>query len=252
MIVGWKEDAGHLGSIVIEYLSNGINAEAFCEIEPVGFYSLGGVAVSRDVAQFPEAAFYYARRHDLVLYDGNEPGLEQYEHLSAIADFAEHHCRIKELYTVGGTVSAIAHTAPRRMWAVFSKKGLQEELRGYGLENMTWEGPPAIHSYLLWIAQRRDIPAVSVWSEVPFYIAGEDDLQGAKQTLSFIDKKFALDLDMSALNEQIVDQNARIDRCREEDPNVDRYVRMLESGAPPERDEQIELATKIAECLRNP
>ena len=40
LIVGWQEDAGKLGSKVIEYLTRHIKAKIFCEIEPVDFFPL--------------------------------------------------------------------------------------------------------------------------------------------------------------------------------------------------------------------
>jgi len=55
---------------------------------------------------------------------------------------------------------------------------------------MNWKGPPAINSYLLWVAKKRDIPGVSLWAEIPFYLAVGEDFQAIKIGLSFLDKKF--------------------------------------------------------------
>jgi predicted ATP-grasp superfamily ATP-dependent carboligase len=72
-------------------------------------------------------------------------------------------------------------------------------------------------SFLLWAAHRKAIPGVSLWTEIPFYLAEGKDLQAIKATLSFLDKKFDLALDFAELDEQIEHQNAKIRRLRQDD-----------------------------------
>ena len=249
LIVGWQEDSGKLSPKVIEYLNKKIKSRSFCEIEPVSFFSLAGVAIKDNIAQFPENKFYYSERNDLVIFKGSEPRFERYKFLNAIADLAQHHCKVKELYTISGTISPIAHTSPRRISAVFNQKQFQEKLQGYGLQDMNWEGTPAISSYLLWVAKRRGIPAVSLWPEIPFYLAASDDFQAIKLTLSFLDKKFNLDLDFNELNEDITNQNALIEQLREEDSEINKYIGMLESELSISEEEQVELTMKVTAIL---
>jgi len=108
LIVGFSEDAGELAPKVIDYLNEKIKGESFCEIEPSEFFALGGVAIENDVAQFPEGKFYCGERKDLVIFKGSEPRLERYQFLQTVLDVAVHHCKIKELYTISGTISSIA------------------------------------------------------------------------------------------------------------------------------------------------
>ena len=249
LIVGWQEDSGKLSPKVIEYLNKKIKSKSFCEIEPVDFSSLAGVAIENNIAQFPESKFYYSQRNDLVIFKGSEPRFERYKFLNAIADLAQRYCKIKELYTISGTISPIAHTSPRRISAVFNQQEISESHRGYGLEDMNWEGPPAISSYLLWIAKNRGIPGVSLWPEIPFYLAASEDFQAIKITLSFLDKKFNLGLDLAELDEEIRDQNIKIDELREEDPEINKYIGMLESELTLSEEEQVELTMKVTKLL---
>jgi proteasome assembly chaperone (PAC2) family protein len=249
LIVGWKEDAGKLSPKVIEYLNKKIKSESFCEMEPVGFFSLGGVAIENDIAQFPEGKFYCSERNDLVIFRGNEPQLEQYRFLNAILDVAEHYCKVKELFTISSTVAPIVHTSSRRILAIFNQQQLQQKFQGYGLEDMNWEGPPAISSYLLWTAERRGIPGVSLWPEIPFYLAAGEDFQAIKLTLSFLDKRFNLGLDLRDLDERIRDQNIKIDQLRKEDTEINKYIGMLESELSLSGEEQMELTKKVTGLL---
>jgi len=121
LIVGWQEDAGKLGPKVIEYLNRHIKAKIFCEIEPVDFFPLGGVAIENNIAQFPVSKFYAGdERKDLVIFESTQSPYERYRFLNSILDVGEHYCKIKELYTVSGTISPVAYTNPRRLLAVFN------------------------------------------------------------------------------------------------------------------------------------
>ena len=249
LIVGWKDDAGKLSPKVIEYLNKKIDSRSFCEIEPVDFFPLTGVTVEKNMAQFPEGKFYCCERNDLVIFTGTEPGFERYRFLNAISDLAQHYCKIKYLYTISGTISSVAHTNSRKIVAVYNQQRLQKELRGYGLEDMNWEGTPAISSYLLWVAKRKGIPGVSLWAQIPFYLAASEDFQAIKLTLSFLDKRFNLELDLKELDEQINEQNKKIEQLRQEDPETNRHIATLESGLSLSEEEQFELIKSVNEIL---
>ena len=249
VLVGWNEDAGNLSPKVIECLNRKIKSRCFCEVEPTGFFSLGAVAIENDVAQFPENRFYYSETANLVIFKGSEPHFEKYRFLNAIVDVAEHYCKAKELFTINGIISPVAHTSSRRILTVFNQQRLREKLQGYGLEDMTWEGRPAISSYLLWVARERGIPSVSLWPEIPFYLAAGEDVQAIKLILRFLDKRFELGLDLKELDEKIRDRNLKIDNLREENPDINRYIGMLESRLSLSEEEQLELIEGITEIL---
>lgn len=250
LVVGWDKDAGALSPKVFEYLNRKMNLRSFCEVEAADFFSLGGVAIENNVAQFPEGKFYCCENSHLLIFNGSEPRFERYRFLNAISDLAEHYCKIRELYTIGGTISPIAHTGARKISTVFSQQQFQKELQAYGLENMTWEGPPAISSYLLWVAKRRDIAGVSLWTQVPFYLADCEDFQAIKVTLSFLDERFNLEFDLKDLDDNIKQQNAELDELRQEDSEVNRYIGALESGLSLSEEEQMELTRNVTEVLK--
>jgi len=251
LIVGWQtQDIGRIGSKVIDFLNEKLGGGEIAEIKPLGFFPLDGTAFEDDVIQVPESKFWACQKNDLLLFESDEPNFEWYRFLNAVLDLAEYHCKAKELYTISGTVSFIAHVAPRRILTVFNQPEFQRRLRGYGLEDMSWEGPPAISSYLLWVAQRRGVPGVSLWPEVPFYLAAREDPQAIKLTLSFLDRRFDLGLDLRELDEEINKQNEKIARLREENSEIDKSIRMLERGLPLDEEEQMKLAQEIYELLR--
>lgn len=249
LIVGWQEDAGKLGSKVIDYLKKHIKGGCFGEIEPEKFFPMGGVAINNDIAQFPASKFYAGTRKDLVIFESNQPAHERYGFLNTALDVGQYYCRIYELYTVSGIISPIAHTTPRRLMVVFNQEEFQRRLRGYELENMTWEGPPAINSFLLWLAQKREIPGVSLWPEISFYLTATEDPKAVKSVLSFFNRRFDLGLDFAELDSRIQAQGERLALLRKESPEIDKYIRTLEVGLSLNEEEQFKLSQGVTEFL---
>ena len=250
IIVGWNGDIGKIAPGVIDFLNEKLGGHKFCSIEPNGFFSLGGVAVEGDYIRFPESTFYYGQRKDLMIFKSDQPDHNHYTFLNSVLDVPGHYGQIKELFTVSAMVSPIAHTSPRRIFAVFNQPELQEMLQDYNLKGLTWEGPPAISSFLLWIARRREIPGLSLWLEVPFYLAVIEDIEAIKLTLSFFDRRFNLNLDLGELDVRIREQNERIEQLRVENKEVNKYLGLLESGLGLKEEVQMKLAQKIYEYFK--
>lgn len=247
LIVGWNRDSGRLNTSVIDYLTKKIRNEPFCDIEPAGFFPLAGVSVQNNVAHFPESRFYYNQEKNLVLFKADEPQFEKYQFLNAVLDVAEQYCRVKHLYTVNGAMSLAAHTSERRILAVFNQAEFREELRGYELNNMTWQGPPAMSSYLLWLAARRGLAGMSLWTQIPFYLAAWQDWEAIKTTVSFLDRRLNLEMDLKELNEQSDNQNNSLARLRKEDPEINKCVGALEGGLSLSDEEQMRLIKEVGD-----
>jgi len=250
LLISWQtRDIGKLASKVVDFLIEKIGGQEIAEIKPLGFFSFGGVRFKEDLVQAPESKFWACEKNNLLIFKSDEPEFEYYKFLNTILELAEYHGQVKELYTLSGAISFTAHTHPRRILTVFNQPELKERLRDYGLDEMTWEGPPAISSYLLWVAQRRGIPGVSLWPEIPFYLAAGEDPQAIKIILSFLNRRFNLDLDLERLNLEIEDQNEKIVQLRREHPEIDQYISRLESGLKLDEEEQFKLVKEVYEIL---
>jgi len=249
LIVCWNEDTAKLGPKVMEYLTKKIGSRVFSEIEPTSFFALGGVAIENNVAQFPGSRFYYCENKGLIILKSSQPQFERYKFINAVLDVAEHYCKVKELFTINGIVAQIAHTCSRRIPTVFNQKEFQKQLRGYGLENMKYEGFPAISSYLLWMAKERAVPGASLWPEIPFYLAACEDFSATKAVLSFLNDRFNLDLEFTELDEEINNQDIKISNLREEDSQINDWIKSLESGLSIGEAEQVELIKRVSEIL---
>lgn len=255
LIVGWKEDVANLGAMVVDYLNKKLGTEEFGEIEPVNFFPLGGVAVENNVAQFPESKFYSSPEKNLVIFKSNVPRVEWHKFLNSILDVAEHYCHVKEIYAIGGMVSLSAHTAPREIMPVTNLPAMEKTLDQYDLAGgMEYETPPGqrptLSSFLLWVARNRGIPAASLWVPVPFYLLATEDAAACKKVVDFFDTKLNLGIDLRDLDEAVTRQNEKLSQIRFSFPEVDSYIRNLESNVALTQEDSEKLAKEIEEYLR--
>lgn len=246
LIVYWKtQDVGKLGEKVFRFLIEKLNGKEIAEIRPLGFFSFGGVRFKDDIVQAPESKFWACEEDNLLIFRSDEPLFEHYQFLNRILDFAKSYYHVKEIYTINGAISYTLHTHPRRILAVFNQLEIKKRLFAYGLEEMSWEGPPAISSYLLWISKKRGISGVSLWPEIPFYLASVEDPQTIQQTLSFLKKRFNLNLNLNGFDSEIRTLNENIEKLRRENTEVDQYFHILEKGEKLEEEQQLKLVREV-------
>lgn len=255
LVLGWSEDMGNLGRKATGYLNRKLKGQEFAEIEPEDFFSLGGVAIEGNLARFPESKFYACQEHELVIFQSDSPGAEWYKFLNSVLDVAEHHCRVKELYILGAMVSFSAHTTPRELLAVVNSAEMKEVLSQYDLaRDMDYQTPlgerPTLNSFLLWIAKGRNIPGVSLWVPIPFYLAAMEDAQAQKKVLSFLNERLDLKIDFSDLDQEVREQNEQLAQVRSRFPQIDDYINRLESNLMLSEEENGELIKKIEDFLR--
>lgn len=254
MIVCWDPDSGRVGPEVVRHLNEQLRGVPVCDIRPMDFFALGGVVIEDDVARFPQTRLYYSREPDLLVLHCAKPQFQHYEFLTAVLDLAEHYCKVKELFTIHGIVASVTHTAERRILAVFTNGQFQKQLRppgasSYNLQNMDYEGFPAIGSYLLWMARKRNIPAVNLWPEIPFYFSSVADPKAIRAVVAFFDERLQLDFDFRQLDEEIELQNTQIAALREENPQIDESLRNLESGLSLSEEEQLALIDAVGQLF---
>ncbi|MBI4332016.1 MAG: PAC2 family protein [Chloroflexi bacterium] len=256
LIAGWNEDAGGLGLRVIDYLGGKLGAVECARIELPEFFPLSGVAVENDVIQFPETRFSVSPEKGLIFFKGHSPRTEWYRFLNTVLEIGEY-CRIKELYTIGGMVSMSAHTAQRDLLAVANSPEMKAVLAGYNLaSDVSYETPPhqrpTLSSYLLWVAQRRNVPGISLWAPTPFYLVSLEDPQAWKRMVEFFNDRFALGLDLADLDEAIIRQNENIARVISAVPEIDHYIWKLERNLALTEEENQKLVKEMEERLGNP
>ncbi len=254
LLVAWNHDAGKVGPKVADYLNIKLEGQEFAEIEPVDFFSLGGVSVEDDVAKLPESKFYCCSAKGLVIFKSDIPESEWYRFLSLVLEIAENYCKVKEIYTIGGMVSPSAHTTPRVLLSVTNSMEMNRLLTQYDIiTDMNYETPegqrPTLSSFFLWVAKRKNIAGASLWVPVPFYLVPTTDPQAWKKVIEFFDRRFGLDIDFADIDEEVARQNKRIAQLRNQFPELDGYITRLESNLSLTVDESEKLVKGMEEFL---
>ena len=255
LVIAWNQDAGRIGPKVTDYLNKELASRELAEIDPEGFFSLSGVSVEDNIAQFPESKFYWCRGKSLVIFKSDIPRYEWYEFLSLVLDIAEKYCKVKEIYTVGGMVSPGAHTTPRLLLSVANSTEMKRMLRQYDLiSDMDYETQdgqrPTFSSFLLWAAKRRNIAGASLWVPVPFYLFAVEDPGACKKVAEFFDRRFELNINFADMNDEITRQDRKIAQIRSQLPELDGYINKLENNLGLTVDESEKLVKEMEEWLR--
>jgi len=255
LVVVWNQDVGKVGAGVVDYLNRKLESREFAEISPEGFFSLGGVSVEEDIAQFPESKFYWCQEKNLVIFKSDIPRYEWYGFLGLVLDIAEKYCKVKEIYTVGGMVSTAAHTTPRMLLPVANSTEMKRILSHHELvSDMDYETQdgqrPTFSSFLLWAAKRRNIAGASLWVTLPFYLLAVADPQACKKLAEFFNGCLELSIDFADIDKEIVRQNKEIAQVRSEFPELDGYISKLEGNLSLTVEESEKLVREIEKWLR--
>lgn len=254
LVVAWSQDGGRLGPKVLEILNQKLGGQEIAELEVSAFFSMWGVQIENDIIQFPESKFYFCEGKDLILFRSDIPAQEWYSFLNTILDVAVLH-KVKEVYSLGGFISSMAHTGLRRTIGVVNKPELKDTIREFvpDINTLEYQTPPGsrptLNSYLIWAAKRRNIPCINLWAEVPFYLAALEDPKACKNMLAILDRKFKLGITFDDIEAEIAAQNEKIQRLRNEKPDISRYIEMLEKGIMLNQDESEKLAKEALEFL---
>lgn len=254
LVVGWSGDRGQLSGEIIDCLVGKLRARPFAEVEPPGFFPLGGVSVEGSVVQFPESTFYAYSKSNLILFRSVPPSFEWFKFLNLVLDMGERFGQVREVYTLGGMVSLTAHTVPRQMLGVFNSSQLQQAVGGYDFARpLDYETPPGqrptLSSFLVWAAGQRRIPAASLWVPVPFYLFPVGDVRAKRKLLDFLSWRFRLGLDLSDVDGEVRRWEMALAEVRREVPDVDAWILRLESHQMLSDEERQQLVERVVSGL---
>ena len=198
MICGWA-GIGNVGLVAVNTLQRLVRAKELGEIEPYEYFEPSKAVIRNGLIRqmrFPTTKFYVAPRakvaqpasygmgvsSDVLLLVGEQQPTDErnaYDMASAVLDVAERlGCR--RIYTTAASVTTIHHTAKPRVWAVPNTPALLSEVRQYGntvlmseVDDTDGEGLiSGLNGVLLGVAKNRQIDAVCLMGEVPYYLQG--------------------------------------------------------------------------------
>jgi hypothetical protein len=99
------------------------------------------------------------------------------------------------------------------------------------------------------VAQRRNIPGVSLWVPVPFYLATVGDRYAEKMIITYFSQRLNWQCDVSDLDRAVRRQHEAIARVRTDNQEVDEYLTRLDCRSDLTEEENLKLMKAIEEAL---
>ena len=234
---GWN-DAGDSATFAAKFLSQRLAANKFASLDPETFYNFieqrPQVRLRHGEREilWPANEFSYARDtrlvQDVIIGLGIEPHLRWRTYIESIMRVVQD-CHVELVVTLGALLADVAYSRPIRLTGSASEPALAQRLH---LSMSRYEGPTGIVGTLHDACKRQGLPAISIWANVPHYIAASPNIKAA---LALVRRVFTL-LDFSAdlndLETAASDFDRRVANVLASDAKVSEYVRRLE-----ERDE---------------
>lgn len=243
---GWN-DAAEVATGAVNYLVQAWSAQQFATIEPEEFYDFTEVRPQVRVAgpyerriEWPSNTLYaYADpegRRDMILLVGMEPNLRWRTFTSGILSLAKQ-CGVATVVTIGGLLAEVVHSRPPRVSGSGTTPQLLTRVRELGMEGSRYEGPTGIVGVLQDACRREEIPAASLWGQVPHYLSTTSNPQVMLALLSRLDALLDLNLNLDDQELEARRFAVQVDAALTRDPDAAAYVRRLEDQIEPEDDE---------------
>ncbi|MBF4482980.1 MAG: PAC2 family protein [Dehalococcoides mccartyi] len=234
LIIAWQGEFGLLSERVLAEIEKQDTPVTVFEVEIEKYFSLNGVAVKDDLTHFPGGELKYLPGGQLLVFRGSIPEFSQYEYLDRLVNTALAY-QVNEIICLGSVGAMISHTAPRRLMAVVNSDIHKYSLENTGVEcNMNFDTPPNqkvdINSFVIWLAGKYGINAMSLWQVLPFYLQNSGDAAAELLMLEFLGDRFALKLNLAETEQKVKYQSGKISTLCQTDTRIASGLKMLEGG----------------------
>jgi proteasome assembly chaperone (PAC2) family protein len=238
MVAGWHQwaDAGGVSSSLPQYLIEQTGAVKVGEIKPDGFYLFqvpGTYDLLRPKIKLDEGyrktlearrnEFYYTgdESKGLLIFLGHEPHLAIREYAETFFDATEE-LGVRRIVVTAGVHGPVPYEKDRQISCVYSLPRIKDELRDYAVRFSDYEGGSSIGTYLVHVAEEREIEFIALYAMVPFYDLGqiamrftgiqvEEDFRAWYELLKRLKHMFGLSLDLAGLERKSRQLGAIID-----------------------------------------
>src|SRR5215813_12124122 len=264
---GWN-DAGGSATFAAKFLSQRLGAHKFANLDPETFYNFveqrPQVRVRNGEREilWPANEFSYARDsrlvQDVIIGMGVEPHLRWRTYIESIMRVVQE-CHVELVVSLGALLADVPYSRPIRLTGTASDPDLAQRLH---LSTSRYEGPTGIVGSLHDACKREGLPAITIWANVPHYIAASPNIKAA---LALVRRVFTLldfSADLSDLETAASDFDRRVANVLASDAKVAEYVHRLEERDEDEDEEEEypgntdalpsgeELARELEEFLR--
>ena len=235
---GWN-DAGEAASGVINHLAIAWQATPIGAIDPEEYYDF---QVNRPVVEiedgrtqrliWPTTRISLARAEpsglprDVLLIHGIEPNMRWQAFSGELVDGLAG-LGVELVIVLGALLAEAAHTRPVPVSVGASDPALVD---GSGLSRVDYKGPTGIVGVLQHACSAAGIESVSLWAQVPHYVAQPPSPKATLALLRCVEDVLDLPLPLADLQEEARAWERGVDELAQSDAEVAEYVRTLEEA----------------------
>jgi proteasome assembly chaperone (PAC2) family protein len=240
---GWN-DAGNAATFAAKFLVQRLAAHTFASLDPETFYNF---VVERPHVRlrngereilWPANEFSYAHDpglvQDVIIGLGVEPHLRWRAYTEAILRIVQE-CKVELVVTLGALLADVAYSRPVRLTGRASDPALARRLH---LSVSKYEGPTGIVGVLDDLCRRKGLPAISIWANVPHYLAASPNVKAALALVRRAVTLLDFNADLGDLERAATEFDTRVSQVLATDPKVAEYVRQLEERDAEEDEEE--------------
>lgn len=243
---GWV-DGGEAATGTIQYLVGKLGAKKLAEMPIARFHIFqvpGEVSLRPQIKieggilkehKLPRNEFFYWVNtdgdNDLILFVGTEPNLNWEEYANAIIGVASEFTA-KRVYLLGGVLGKIPHTREPNVSCVCSSQELNEEMKKYGVQFTSYEGPGSFGTYLLHLCQNKGTETASFMVTATYYpefnVIIRRNPKSIRAILKRLNSLLHLNLDTSDLDDEARGFEEKLGFLVSQNPEFRAYVAELE------------------------
>jgi proteasome assembly chaperone (PAC2) family protein len=230
---GWN-DAGTAATFAARFLLQRLAARKFADIDPEIFYNFieqrPTVRLKNGVREisWPANEFSYVSdstlSQDLIIGLGVEPHLRWRAYMDAVMHVVQA-CHVELVVMLGALLADVAYSRPVRVTGAASNPALAHRLH---LAVSKYEGPTGIVGALHDACRLKDLPSISIWANVPHYIAASPNVKASLAIVRRVLTLLDYSTDLTDLERAAAEFDKRVADVLASDPKVAEYVRRLE------------------------
>jgi proteasome assembly chaperone (PAC2) family protein len=230
---GWS-DAGGAATAAAQYLVERWRAHRFVEIEAEDFYDFTQlrptVRYEGDIRRidWPENAFSYHEtpERDLIIFNGIEPHLHWRNYTQSFMDVLQRF-NVKLVVTLGALFVEYPHTRPLRVTGSAPDPEMQTRA-GLYTRGGRYQGPTGISGVLSATFRELDMPAASIWANVPHYVSASPNPPATLALLKSLSAMLSVEIPLGRMVRASAAFDSQLSEATSKNTEVSEYVRTLE------------------------
>ena len=253
---GWN-DAGNSASMALDHLIDVWNANLHSELDPENYYDfqvnrpyISTLESGERFVEWPGTSIHLARGlkgdNDVVLIRGIEPNMRWRTFAEEILKFAKEF-NVSKLIAIGALLSEISHNRPIPVLATSNHPNFLKDKK---FTESDYTGPTGIIGVLIDTFMRAEIPAGSLWAQVPHYVAGTNCPKATLALLSSIEELLDVAVELEDLTEAAAEWEKEVDALAADDEELANYIQQLEENEDLPDNESDSIADEFERYLR--